>query len=144
MCENAAIFLTGLICHYIMPSITDCKNHPFRDYCYESQIIYHMNSILTDTKIYEILSVAEEIPKGKVTTYGRIAEITGREKNARLVGLSGITFLFHRHRQYRQWLHCTCSNHRNNTLYRFLMDSYSIFQETQCIIQLTTIHRWAA
>ena len=86
MCENAAIFLTGLICHYIMPSITDCKNHPFRDYCYESQIIYHMNSILTDTKIYEILSVVEEIAKGKVTTYGRIAEITGREKNARLVG----------------------------------------------------------
>lgn len=36
--------------------------------------------------IYEILSVVEEIPKGKVTTYGQIARLTGREKNARLVG----------------------------------------------------------
>ena len=108
MCENAAIFLTGLICHYIMPSITDCKNHPFRDYCYESQIIYHMNSILTDTKIYEILSVVEEIAKGKVTTYGRIAEITGREKNARLVGkvlsMSQYYGTYPRHRVVKQLL----------------------------------------
>ena len=36
--------------------------------------------------IYEILSVVEEIPKGKVATYGQIARLTGREKNARLVG----------------------------------------------------------
>lgn len=36
--------------------------------------------------IYEILSVVEEIPKGKVATYGQIARLTGREKSARLVG----------------------------------------------------------
>ncbi len=36
--------------------------------------------------IYEILSVVEEIPPGKVATYGQIARLTGREKNARLVG----------------------------------------------------------
>lgn len=45
-----------------------------------------MSPILTDALIYEILSVVEEIPKGKVTTYGRIAKMIGREKNARLVG----------------------------------------------------------
>ncbi len=36
--------------------------------------------------IYEILSVVSEIPSGKVATYGQIARLIGREKNARLVG----------------------------------------------------------
>lgn len=36
--------------------------------------------------IYEILCVVEEIPEGKVATYGQIAKLIGREKNARLVG----------------------------------------------------------
>ena len=36
--------------------------------------------------VYEILSVVEEIPEGKVATYGQIARLIGREKNARLIG----------------------------------------------------------
>ncbi len=36
--------------------------------------------------VYEILSVVEEIPPGKVASYGQIARLVGREKNARLVG----------------------------------------------------------
>nr|WP_294511698.1 MGMT family protein [uncultured Bilophila sp.] len=36
--------------------------------------------------IYEILSVVEEIPEGRVATYGQIARLIGRDKNARLVG----------------------------------------------------------
>ena len=36
--------------------------------------------------IYAILSVVEEIPEGKVATYGQIARLIGRERNARLVG----------------------------------------------------------
>ncbi|MBR2178965.1 MAG: MGMT family protein [Selenomonadaceae bacterium] len=36
--------------------------------------------------IYEILSVVEEIPSGKVATYGQIAKLIGRDKNSRLVG----------------------------------------------------------
>ena len=36
--------------------------------------------------IYEILSVVEEIPTGRVATCGQIARLIGREKNARLVG----------------------------------------------------------
>ena len=36
--------------------------------------------------IYEILSAVEEIPAGKVASYGQIARLIGREKNARLVG----------------------------------------------------------
>lgn len=36
--------------------------------------------------IYEILSAVAEIPAGRVATYGQIAGLIGREKNARLVG----------------------------------------------------------
>lgn len=36
--------------------------------------------------IYEILSVVEEIPPGKVATYGQVAQLIGRGKNSRLVG----------------------------------------------------------
>ena len=42
--------------------------------------------ILNTDLIYEVLSVVEEIPEGRVATYGQIARLTGREKNARLVG----------------------------------------------------------
>ena len=41
---------------------------------------------LQDELIYEILAVVEEIPEGSVATYGQIARLIGREKNARLVG----------------------------------------------------------
>lgn len=42
--------------------------------------------VLDEELIYEILSVVEEIPRGKVATYGQIARLIGREKNSRLVG----------------------------------------------------------
>lgn len=45
-----------------------------------------MKRILDEDLIYEILSVVGEIPAGKVATYGQIARLIGREKNARLVG----------------------------------------------------------
>ena len=45
-----------------------------------------MTKILNDELIYEILSVVEEIPKGKVASYGQIASLIGRKKNSRLVG----------------------------------------------------------
>lgn len=45
-----------------------------------------MKRILKEDLIYEILSVVEEIPEGQVATYGQIAKLIGREKNARLVG----------------------------------------------------------
>ena len=41
---------------------------------------------LDEDLIYQILSVVEEIPAGKVATYGQIARLIGRERNARLVG----------------------------------------------------------
>ena len=42
--------------------------------------------VVNESLIYEILSVVEEIPEGQVATYGQIARLIGREKNARLVG----------------------------------------------------------
>ena len=41
---------------------------------------------MDESLVYEILSVVEEIPEGKVAFYGQIARLIGREKNARLVG----------------------------------------------------------
>ncbi len=43
-------------------------------------------SRLNEDLIYEILSVVDEIPFGKVVSYGQIAALAGHEKNARLVG----------------------------------------------------------
>lgn len=45
-----------------------------------------MKKVLDERLIYEILSVVEEIPEGNVATYGQIARLIGRDKNARLVG----------------------------------------------------------
>lgn len=41
---------------------------------------------MNENIIYEILSVVDEIPEGKVASYGQIARLIGREKNARMVG----------------------------------------------------------
>ena len=45
-----------------------------------------MKRVLNTDLIYEVLSVVEEIPEGRVATYGQIARLTGRDRNARLVG----------------------------------------------------------
>lgn len=45
-----------------------------------------MKNIMDTDLIYEVLSVVEEIPEGRVATYGQIAALIGRDKNARLVG----------------------------------------------------------
>lgn len=45
-----------------------------------------MSAVLNERLIYEILSVVDEIPEGSVATYGQIAKLIGRDKNARLVG----------------------------------------------------------
>lgn len=45
-----------------------------------------MKKVLEEELIYEILSVVEEIPEGRVASYGQIAQLIGRDRNARLVG----------------------------------------------------------
>ena len=45
-----------------------------------------MKRVLDTDLIYEVLSVVGEIPEGHVATYGQIARLTGRDRNARLVG----------------------------------------------------------
>ena len=45
-----------------------------------------MGKVLNEDLVYEVLSVVEEIPEGHVATYGQIARLTGRDRNARLVG----------------------------------------------------------
>jgi len=41
---------------------------------------------LNEDLLYQIYSIVEEIPKGKVATYGQIAALSGHERNSRLVG----------------------------------------------------------
>ena len=43
-------------------------------------------NVMDERLIYEILSAVEEIPFGRVASYGQIARLIGRERNARLVG----------------------------------------------------------
>ena len=45
-----------------------------------------MAKVLDKRLITQILSIVEQIPVGKVATYGQIAHLIGRERNARLVG----------------------------------------------------------
>lgn len=45
-----------------------------------------VGKILNEHLIYEVLSAVEEIPYGKVATYGQIARLIGRDRNSRLVG----------------------------------------------------------
>ena len=45
-----------------------------------------MKKTLDEALVYEILSVVEEIPRGCVASYGQIARLIGRDRNARLVG----------------------------------------------------------
>lgn len=42
--------------------------------------------VLDDELAYEILEVVAEIPIGRVASYGQIARLVGRPRNARLVG----------------------------------------------------------
>lgn len=41
---------------------------------------------MDENLIYQVLSAVEEIPCGRVATYGQIAELVGRDNNSRLVG----------------------------------------------------------
>ncbi len=46
----------------------------------------NMRKKTDDRLICEILAVVSEIPEGRVASYGQIARLIGRERNARLVG----------------------------------------------------------
>ncbi len=43
------------------------------------------HTAFNDDFAYEVLSVVEEIPEGRVATYGQIAKLIGKDKNSRLV-----------------------------------------------------------
>ena len=54
-----------------------------------------MATAATEKRIYEVLSVVEEIPAGSVATYGQIARLIGLDANARLVGkILGMAHLY--------------------------------------------------
>lgn len=67
--------------------------------------------MMDEKLIYQILSVVEEIPFGKVATYGQIARLIGREKNARLVGK-----ILHTSQQYGEYPCHRVVNHAGRTV----------------------------
>lgn len=83
-----------------------------------------MSRILDEDLIYEILSVVEEIPEGCVATYGQIARLIGRDKNARLVGkvLSMAEF-------YGRYPCHRVVNHAGRLVPGWQEQSYLLFQE---------------
>lgn len=56
------------------------------DWFYLQTRTHDGDRVLTDDLAYEVLAVVSEIPEGKVATYGQIARLIGRDRNARLVG----------------------------------------------------------
>ena len=42
--------------------------------------------VLTEELIYQVLSAVEEIPPGRVASYGQIARLIGQDSHAKLVG----------------------------------------------------------
>lgn len=92
--------------------------------------------VLTEEFIYEVLSVVEEIPEGSVATYGQIARLIGRDKNARLVGrvlrMSGLYGKYPCHRVV---------NHAGRlvpgwTEQRFLLESEGVALKDDCHVDL--------
>lgn len=80
---------------------------------------------MTDEKlIYEVLSVVEEIPSGKVATYGQIARLIGRGKNARLVGK-----ILRMSQQYGEYPCHRVVNHTGRTAPRWLEQPELLRQE---------------
>ena len=47
-----------------------------------------MKPLLSEELVYEILSVVEEIPEGHVASYGQIAQLIGRERNATIPAIA--------------------------------------------------------
>lgn len=52
------------------------------------RIPFNRRSVPDEDLIYQILAVVEEIPEGRVATYGQIARLIGRERNAKTGGKS--------------------------------------------------------
>lgn len=97
--------------------------------------------ILTEDLIYEILSVVEEIPEGRVASYGQIAKLIGREKNARLVGkvLSMAEY-------YGEYPCHRVVNHEGRTAPHFAAQKFLLLQEGVTFRDETRVdmkkHQW--
>ena len=96
---------------------------------------------LNEELIYLILSVVEEIPYGKVATYGQIAKLAGYEKNARLVGkvlsMSEYYGNFPCHRVVNSQGRCSPSWDEQ----RFLLEAENVSFKSNGLVNLKQ-HQW--
>ena len=100
-----------------------------------------MKRILDDDLVYEILSVVEEIPEGKVASYGQIARLVGRDRNARLVGkILGMSAYFGNYPCHRVVNHAgRLAPHFPEQRERLLAEGVT-FQENGCVAMKK--HQW--
>ena len=93
-----------------------------------------MQKTLNESLIYQILSAVSEIPEGRVATYGQIAALIGRDRNARLVGR-----VLRRAQFYGDYPCHRVVNHAGRTApgwreQRFLLEQEGVeFRENGCV-----------
>lgn len=78
--------------------------------------------------IYEVLSVVEEIPRGKAAAYGQIARLIGKENQARQVGK-----ILSRSEQYGAYPCHRVVNHAGRTAPGWLEQAELLRSEGVCI-----------
>ena len=92
MCKRTTHVISITLDEFIIWACCEFVNCFLKKYLYytdwseRGDFIMSENRVLQEHLIYEILSVVGEIPEGCVATYGQIARLIGRDKNARLVG----------------------------------------------------------
>lgn len=100
-----------------------------------------MSKILNDDLIYLILSIVEEIPEGKVATYGQIAYLVGKPKNSRLVGKVLSMSEFYGKYPCHRVVNCSGRVAPNFTEQKRLLQSEGIFFKNETCVDLKK-HKW--
>ena len=80
--------------------------------------------------VYEILAAVSEIPYGTVASYGQIARLIGRDKNARLVGR-----VLHFSEFYGDYPCHRVVNHAGRTAPGFAEQRFLLEQEGVCFLK---------
>lgn len=73
-------------CVYFLENEDEEASLDYDGFFHDARDAANDERVLDDELAYEVLSVVAEIPAGCVASYGQIARLIGRPKNARLVG----------------------------------------------------------
>lgn len=73
-------------CVYFLENEDEEASFDYDGFFHDARDAASDEHVLDDELAYEVLSVVAEIPAGCIASYGQIARLIGRPKNARLVG----------------------------------------------------------